>query len=164
MARLVPTCRRTHQADAHGRAARQVRKNPPAAPRRAGLPLVAPRGRHQFFTRAARHVETHLIDAGRCSVFCISRRTHETQPGFYAHRSAGCGRDHRAARGDPVAIIEKGRTQARRTTCAANLHQVGFAMISYMHDSRDHMPWATAMQQRAQQRGIQLPMRGRRGQ
>lgn len=41
--------------------------------------------------------------------------------------------------------FKKARTQARRTTCASNLHQVGLAMMSYMQESRDRMPYISYM-------------------
>ncbi|MBN1488449.1 MAG: prepilin-type N-terminal cleavage/methylation domain-containing protein [Phycisphaerae bacterium] len=37
------------------------------------------------------------------------------------------------------------RGQARRVTCATQLHQVGIAMMTYMQDSRDRMPHVSYM-------------------
>jgi prepilin-type N-terminal cleavage/methylation domain-containing protein len=44
-----------------------------------------------------------------------------------------------------IPTLSKARGQARRVSCASQLHQVGIAMLSYLHDSRDHMPWASDM-------------------
>lgn len=41
--------------------------------------------------------------------------------------------------------LSKAKAQARRVTCASQLHQVGLAMVAYMHDSKDRMPWASLM-------------------
>lgn len=41
--------------------------------------------------------------------------------------------------------LSRARTQARRVTCASQLHQVGLAMMAYMHDSRDRMPFVSFM-------------------
>ncbi len=41
--------------------------------------------------------------------------------------------------------LAKVRTQSRRVTCATQLHQVGLAMMAYMHDSRDRMPFISYM-------------------
>lgn len=41
--------------------------------------------------------------------------------------------------------LGRARTQARRVTCATQLHQVGLAMIAYMQDSRDRMPHVSYM-------------------
>lgn len=41
--------------------------------------------------------------------------------------------------------LSKAKTQARRATCASQLHQVGLAMMAYMQDNRDRMPFISAM-------------------
>ena len=41
--------------------------------------------------------------------------------------------------------LASARTQARRITCASHLHQVGIAMVAYMHDSGDRMPYVSYM-------------------
>src|SRR6476620_2394348 len=41
--------------------------------------------------------------------------------------------------------LKRARAQARRTSCASNLHEVGLAMMSYLHDSHDHMPFISYM-------------------
>ena len=41
--------------------------------------------------------------------------------------------------------LSKARGQARLTSCATNLHQVGVAMIAYMQDNRDRMPHVSMM-------------------
>jgi len=41
--------------------------------------------------------------------------------------------------------LASARTQARRVTCATQLHQVGVAMVAYMQDSRDRMPYVSDM-------------------
>jgi len=41
--------------------------------------------------------------------------------------------------------VNKVRVQARRTACAARLRQVGIAMVSYMQDNRDRMPYVSFM-------------------
>jgi prepilin-type N-terminal cleavage/methylation domain-containing protein len=37
------------------------------------------------------------------------------------------------------------RVQARRTVCAANLRQIGIAVVAYMQDNRDRMPYISYM-------------------
>ncbi|HSW46089.1 MAG TPA: hypothetical protein VLM89_11015, partial [Phycisphaerae bacterium] len=44
-----------------------------------------------------------------------------------------------------IPSLARVRTQARRVTCAAHLHQVGLAMMAYMHDSRERMPHVSFM-------------------
>ena len=44
-----------------------------------------------------------------------------------------------------IPTLSKARNQVKRVSCASQLHQVGIAMLSYLHDSRDHMPWASDM-------------------
>jgi prepilin-type N-terminal cleavage/methylation domain-containing protein len=44
-----------------------------------------------------------------------------------------------------VPSLAKARTQARRVTCATQLHQVGLAMVAYMQDNGDRMPYASFM-------------------
>ncbi len=44
-----------------------------------------------------------------------------------------------------VPSLSRARAQARRASCATQLHQVGIAMISYMQDSRDRMPHVSFM-------------------
>lgn len=44
-----------------------------------------------------------------------------------------------------VPTLSRAKLQARRVTCASQLHQVGIAMIGYMGDNRDRMPWVSAM-------------------
>lgn len=41
--------------------------------------------------------------------------------------------------------LSKARGQAKRVTCASQLHQVGIAMMSYLHESRDRMPHVSFM-------------------
>jgi prepilin-type N-terminal cleavage/methylation domain-containing protein len=41
--------------------------------------------------------------------------------------------------------LARARTQTRRAVCAAHLHQVGLAMMAYMQDNRDRMPYISFM-------------------
>jgi len=41
--------------------------------------------------------------------------------------------------------LARARNRARLVTCASQLHQVGVAMIAYLHDSRDRMPSVSFM-------------------
>lgn len=41
--------------------------------------------------------------------------------------------------------LNKARTHARRVSCASQLHQVGIAMMTYMQDNRDRMPYVSYM-------------------
>lgn len=41
--------------------------------------------------------------------------------------------------------LSKARVQAQRVTCASQLHQVGIAMMAYMQDNRDRMPFVSFM-------------------
>jgi len=42
-------------------------------------------------------------------------------------------------------VLSAARITAKRTTCASQLHQVSLAMMAYLHDSKDHMPYASEM-------------------
>jgi prepilin-type N-terminal cleavage/methylation domain-containing protein len=44
-----------------------------------------------------------------------------------------------------VPVLSKAKNQARRVTCATQLHHVGVAMVAYMQDSRDRMPEVSFM-------------------
>jgi prepilin-type N-terminal cleavage/methylation domain-containing protein len=44
-----------------------------------------------------------------------------------------------------VPSLAKARAQAKRVSCATQLHQVGVAMIAYMQDNRDRMPYVSYM-------------------
>ncbi len=41
--------------------------------------------------------------------------------------------------------LSRARGQARRVTCASQLHQVGIAMMGYLQDNRDRMPYVSLM-------------------
>lgn len=41
--------------------------------------------------------------------------------------------------------LNKVRTEARRTSCASQLHQVALAMVAYTQENRDRMPYASFM-------------------
>jgi prepilin-type N-terminal cleavage/methylation domain-containing protein len=41
--------------------------------------------------------------------------------------------------------LSKARGQAKRVTCASQLHQVGIAMMGYLQDNRDRMPFVSLL-------------------
>jgi type II secretory pathway pseudopilin PulG len=44
-----------------------------------------------------------------------------------------------------VPSLSKARIQAKRTACAARLHQIGVALITYMQETRDRLPHVSYM-------------------
>ena len=41
--------------------------------------------------------------------------------------------------------LQRARRQTKRTVCAAHLRQIGVGLLSYMGESNDRLPWASAL-------------------